>query len=319
MKNFTHTKIVCLGGGIGTVTLLKGIQKYTDNVSAVLSMADDGGSGGRLRRLYNVLPIGDLVSAMTALSEFDESVHKLLLYRFPGDRYGKDNEIAGHKLGNLLLVALFNITGDIEKAIEEFKKIFHVHGSFFPATLDSVSISAKTTYGKEIQGEEAIDLGSFKGEKSYDTVTLHPKNAKLNPKAKKALEEADVIVAGPGDLYSTVLPTLIIPEVLELLKKTKAKRMFVVNITNQPEETKGYNTNSFLDALQRNLGTIPFDIVLTNNNFSAAIPKNTKNTYVTIVPSHFAAIKLVSADVVDTKNPLLHDSLKLANTIFKLI
>lgn len=320
MKDTQNIKVVCLGGGIGTVTLLKGIKEYTKKVSVILSMADDGGSAGRLRRLYNILPPGDLVSSMASLSTDTEGLtQKLIMYRFPGKRYGKDHELAGHKLGNLIMVALRDITGDFESAIALFQKMFKIEGEFLPATLDPVSISAITTDGKEIIGEEIIDLGKFEGKKDYEKVMLHPKEAKLNPKAKKALENADLIIAGPGDLYSTVLPTLIIPEVSEFLKNTKTKKIYVVNVTNQPEETAGYTVSSYEEALRRNLGLVPFDYIVANNNMSASLPDGVENKLVPLSSLKSSNTRLIEADVVNVKNPLTHDSSKLAKTIFETI
>lgn len=320
MKDMQTKKVVCIGGGIGTVNLLKGIKNYTKEVSVILSMADDGGSAGRLRRLYNILPPGDLVSAMAALtSSKDGIIQNLLTYRFPGQRYGKDYDLSGHKLGNLIMVALRDLTGDFESAIEIFQKLFHIDGLFLPATLDPVSISAVTTYGKEIMGEERIDLGNFRGRKDYEKVMLHPQDVKLNPKARFVLESADLIIAGPGDLYSTVLPALIIKEVAEFLKNTKAKKIFVVNVTNQPEETKGYTVGSYIEAIRKHLGTFPFEYVIANDNFSVPIDAGIRNRYVALKGAVPQSTTLIAANVISAQNPLAHDSSKLAKCIFELI
>ncbi|MGH7246323.1 MAG: gluconeogenesis factor YvcK family protein, partial [Candidatus Levyibacteriota bacterium] len=155
---FREKKIVCLGGGVGTVNLISGLKKYTKNITVVISMADEGGSAGRLRRLYNIFPPGDLISCMAAMSKNTKlPIKELLTYRFNGNRYGKDEHLVGHKLGNLMMVALRDITGDFEKAIATLQKMLSVEGTFFPATNDAVSISAKTIEGKEIFGEEKID------------------------------------------------------------------------------------------------------------------------------------------------------------------
>lgn len=320
MKNSKNTKVVCLGGGIGTVNLLRGVKDYTKEISAILTMADDGGSGGRLRRLYNILPPGDLVSAMAALSNTDNSIiQKLLTYRFPGQRYGKDHDLSGHKLGSLIMVALRDLTGSFESAIDIFQDLFHIEGSFLPATLDPVSISAITRSGKEVIGEERIDLGNFRGRKDYEKVILHPEDAKANPKALSALQNADVIIAGPGDLYSTVLPCLIVREISDFLKNTSTAKIFVVNVTNQPEETKGYNMHNYIEAIRNHLGSFPFDYVIANNNFSVPIEPGIKNTYVSLKGESPEGTTLIAKDVVNIQNPLAHDSSKLAKCIFELI
>src|SRR5258708_30196167 len=232
-------KIVCLGGGIGTVNLIKGLKQYKDlDIAVVVSMADEGGSSGRLRRLYNILPPGDLVSCMAALCDSNnKNVSQLLTYRLPGNRYAKDTELAGHKIGNLIFVALRDLTGNFEKAIDQFQSIFAIPGVFLPATEENVSISAKTVEGKIVHGEETIDRGKYSGKRVLEEVYLHPVNARATKKVLTWLKEADVIIAGPGDLYTTILPVLIIPDIAEQLKKSTAKKIFIINVANKPFET----------------------------------------------------------------------------------
>lgn len=198
-------KIVCLGGGIGTVNLILGLQAYTKDITTVVSMADDGGSAGRLRRLYNTYPFGDLVSCMSALVQSDnEFLTKLLTYRLPGNRYGKDSELGGHKIGNLLLLAMYQLTGNVEEAIEYFKEIFAITGNFLPATQEPVILSACTTSGKEIVGEEKIDLGKYIGKKELDRIVIHPTHPSANPHVISNMLQADAVIFGPGDLYTNV-------------------------------------------------------------------------------------------------------------------
>lgn len=320
-----HKKIVCLGGGIGTVNLIKGLKTHTEDISVVVSMADEGGSSGRLRRVYNILPPGDMVSCMSALCKEDNPLlSKLFTYRFPGDRYGKDTELAGHKLGNLMFVALRDLTGSFEEAVAQFQKIFGIPGVFLPATTEPVTISAKTVDGTEVVGEERIDLGQYNGVRVLDKVMLHPKDAQTSKEVLQSITQADVIVAGPGDLYTTILPVLIVPAITHALKQSKAKRIFVVNVANKPFETKGYAVNDYIMAVVKHLGVFPFDKIVVNSNFDTNIPKKYNYTYVSYEQKDIQAlldndIELVSKDIVDEQFPLYHDSKKLAKVICEAV
>lgn len=312
-----NRKIITLGGGIGTVNLIKGLKDYFSDVTVVVSMADEGGSSGRLRRLYDIFPPGDLVSCMAALTDKkDHFLAKLLTYRFPGDRYAKDEHLAGHKLGNLLLVAMRDMTGDFSEAIGIFQKMFKIGGKFYPATHDQVSISAKTREGKEIIGEEKIDLGRYRGKRILDHVFLHPKNAKANKNALQSIKRADVIIVGPGDLYTTLLPVMIVPGIAKALKESRAKKVFVVNVANKPFETKGYNLMDYARAVEKHIGTFPFQVMIANNNFHVVIPKKYKYHYVPVPKKPLITpYKVVMKDLVDDNFPLYHSPQKLAKAI----
>lgn len=319
-----NKKIVCLGGGIGTVNLLKGLRKYSSDISVIVSMADEGGSAGRLRRLYNVPPAGDIVSCLAALAEEDTGIlSKFLTYRFPGDRYGRDGELSGHKMGNLMMVGAQEIAGSFEGAVELMKKLFHVKNNIYPATVEPVSIKAATVDGVEVVGEENIDLGKYNGERVLDRVYLVPEKPKVSSKALEALENADVIIAGPGDLYTTVLPVLIIPEITEALKKNQKTKIFIVNVANKPFETKGYSVPDFLSAIYKHIGVFPFDKVIVNNNFSLQIPNPFHYSYVKLksenIKDEVNSVAVVQADLVDKQFPLYHDSDKLAEIVVKNI
>lgn len=310
-------KIVCLGGGIGTSNVISGLRFYTKNITVAVSMADEGGSSGRLRRLYNVLPPGDIVSCMAAFgSEKNDLLSKLLTYRFPGDRYGEDGNLSGHKLGNLILVAMKDITGNFAQAVTLFQKTFAIPGTFLPATTDPVQISVTTKNGEEVFGEEHIDRGDYNWQLGIDTVTLHPKTAKANNKLLDALEKAECIIAGPGDLYTTTLPVLVIPGIKEAIQKSRAKKIFIVNVTNKPFETKGYDVTDYINAVTKNLGFFPFSLVITNTNFSQKLIHTDAYSYVEIGDRlKNKDIKIVEKDLVSNEFPFHHDSVKLAKAI----
>lgn len=315
-----NRKIVCLGGGIGTVNLIKGLNEYFSDISVVISMADDGGSSGRLRRLYNVPPPGDLVSCMAAfVLRSNPAISEMLKYRFSGNRYGKDADLSGQKLGNLIMIALRDITGSFDKAIDLFQKTFDIKGVFLPATSQTVNISAETIEGKKIYGETKIDLGKYRGKRILERVYLEPRDAKANPRVLKSIEEADIIIGGPGDLYTTILPVLIVPLVKEALRKSKARKIFIVNVTNKPFETKGYGVRDYVLAIKRHLNVFPFGKILVNSNLRPAIPSKYNYKYVDFEANDYEDIEIIKADLIDEKFPLYHDSAKLAKTIVENI
>lgn len=310
-------KIVCLGGGIGTSNVIKGLSQYTKNITVAVSMADEGGSSGRLRRLYNVFPPGDIISCMAAFgNENNALLSKLLTYRFPGDRYGEDHNLSGHKLGNLVLVAMRDITGSFEEAIALFQKTFGISGTFLPATESPVSISVQTKKGEEVIGEERIDRGDYDWKSGIDRVLLHPDSVKANNKLLSAILAADCIIAGPGDLYTTTLPVLIIPGLKEAIQKSRAKKLFVVNVTNKPFETNGYEVNDYVEAIIKHLGYFPFSVVIANTNMSQKLVHDDDYSYVGIGKElNNQNIKLVKRDLVNSKFPFHHDYKKLAKAI----
>jgi uncharacterized cofD-like protein len=318
METKSDKKIVCLGGGTGTSNLVRGLHTYFSDVITVLSMADSGGSGGRLRRLYNI-PLGDFVTCMSAQIPHDGLKPELLTYRFPGDRYGRDSDLGGHKLGNLILVALTQMTGNFEQAVKQFQKIFSIEGTFLPATKEDVAISAVTKAGLKIEGEENIDLGKYDGNKDIEKVFLHPSDAHASDGVIEAVMTADAIICGPGDLYTTLLPVMIVPEIAEALKKSTAKKLYVINVANKPFETKGYSAETYIEAIKKHIKTFPFTDVLVNNNFSLPIPNNFDYTYVHYDKKNMLSLNLIEADLVDDDFPLFHSSHKLAKVIKELV
>lgn len=321
-SSLAHKRIVCLGGGIGTVNLIKGLKVYSDQISAIVSMADDGGSAGRLRRLYNILPPGDVASCMAALmDQDDEMLSKLLTYRFPGERYGKDEDLSGHKLGNLMLVAATEISGSFISAIALLKRLFQIKEDIIPATSEPVAIYARTVEGVEIHGEENIDLGKFHGDSRLDEVFLDPPDAAASPEAINALMRAEMIILGPGDLYTTVLPSIIIPGIKKALLASKAPKIFIINVANKPFETKGYTVFDFIQAVIKHVGVFPFQTVIANNNFSLPLPEGLEfdYTYVGLSAEKPIGYRIINDNLVDETFPLYHDHKKLASLVSKAV
>lgn len=314
-----NKKIVCLGGGVGTANLLSGIKNHFSDINAVVSVADDGGSAGRLRRFYKIPPTGDIVNCMIALSNADKVMLDLLKFRFPGERYGPDNILPGQKIANLMFAALILNNKNLNEAIAKMKEIFQVCASIYPSSLHSISLRAKTSTGHIIRREENIDLGKFKGK--IRQLYIHPKNPKVDPRAIEAIKNADVIIAGPGDLYTTILPVLIIPAIAQELRKSKAEKIFVVNVANKFFETPNYSVSDFIAAIKKHCGFQPFETFLINNNVSFVIPQDFKDEY-SVAPvskDKNNRVKCVYADLVNENFPLYHDPSKLAKAIEKLV
>lgn len=313
--------IVCLGGGVGTVQILKGLRYISPHLTVVVSMADDGGSGGRLRRLFKIPPPGDLINCLNALSNTEPLLSQLLAYRFPGDRWGKDDSLSGQKMGSLMLAALTQITGNFNTALTQMQRIFNVSGQILPATNEAVSLWAKTIEGTIVKREENIDLGKYPGKREIAQIHLEPKNATTSDVVKKSILEADCILVGPGDLYTTLLPVLLVSDIYKALKETRAKRIFVVNIANKPFETPKYHLSDYLDAIKRHIGSVPLDLILMNNNHAPKIPKKLKYTYVAV--DHHSAnaynTPIHEADLVNEAFPLYHDPKKVAVEFKKLL
>lgn len=314
--------IVCLGGGVGTAQVLKGLRDLPYNLTAVVSMADDGGSAGRLRRAFSVPPPGDLVNCLAALSPEESILNPLFLYRFAGKRYGKDTDLGGQKLGNLIFVALTDIyKGDTSKALEEFSKIISPKGKVLPATDGDVNIWAKTKNGKKVYGEENIDLGKYNGGgKALTEVYLDPPNATAYKHTIDAIKTADIIIAGPGDLFSTVIPVLIVNKIKDELKSSKAFKLFIVNTTNKSFETPGFKVSDYLQTLKKHLDGDVFDKILINTNFKVQIPKGLNYKYVDYDPEKLLSYqgKIEAGDFVNADFALYHDSKKIAQFIEKI-
>lgn len=320
----TEKAVVCLGGGIGTVNLIKGLKLYTKKITVVVSAADDGGSAGRLRRLYNSFPPGDAVSCLAALVPDDDTLFsRLLTYRFPGNRYARDDALSGHKLGNLMFVAAKEITGDVQKALLLLESLFHTHGKVLPATTEELSLSARTVDNLEVKGEQTIDLGKYKGNRILEEVFIHPSSPAVPKEVIQEIEHADGIIAGPGDLYTTILPVLLIPAIKEALAKSRAKKIYIVNVANKPFETKGYSVLDYISAITKHLSEFPFETVVLNSNTSYQIPKKYHYTYVfppqPTQNQEAHKYAFIVKDLVDPEFPLYHEPKKLASVVIEHI
>lgn len=253
MKN-----IVTVGGGTGTFTVLSALKKYPVHLAAIVSMADDGGSTGMLRDQYGVLPPGDVRRALVALSESSGTMRDLFNYRFKG------GGLQEHNFGNLFLAALEKVTGSFSSALAETSNILNISGEVAPVTFDDVRLFAKLTDGKIIRGETNIDIPRTADRAKVKEVWLEPEG-RMNPSLKRIFKSADLIVIGPGDLYTSIVPNLLVPGVKEEIRRSKAKKVFICNLMTKRGETDGFSGEDFLHAVEKYLGKNVLDFAIFNN------------------------------------------------------
>ncbi|OCQ95072.1 hypothetical protein BCD64_27300 [Nostoc sp. MBR 210] len=238
-------KIVVIGGGTGLSTLLRGLKTYSANISAIVTVADDGGSSGRLRQEFGVLPPGDIRNCLAALADEEKLLTELFQYRF---RAG--DGLTGHSFGNLFLTAMSEITGDLERAVAASSKVLAVRGQVLPATLTDVRLWAELADGRRIEGESNIPKAGGKIVK----IGCTPANPPALPAAIKAIKEADYIIIGPGSLYTSLIPNLLVPEIANAIADSKAPRIYICNIMTQPGETEGYTVADHIKAIDAACG-----------------------------------------------------------------
>ncbi|HAN73223.1 MAG TPA: hypothetical protein DCQ63_02195 [Planktothrix sp. UBA8402] len=246
-------KIVVIGGGTGLSTLLRGLKEYSANITAIVTVADDGGSSGRLRREMGVLPPGDIRNCISALADEERLLTELFQYRFTAG-----DGLTGHSFGNLFLTAMCEIEGDLEQAIAASSKVLAIRGQVLPATLTDVHLWAKLADGRRIHGESSITEAKGK----IVTIGCIPPNPPALPKALQAILEADFIIIGPGSLYTSVIPNLLVPEIAAAVASLNVPRIYVCNIMTQPGETDNYTVSDHIKAIDKACGYQLFDAVL---------------------------------------------------------
>ncbi|HEY5236004.1 MAG TPA: gluconeogenesis factor YvcK family protein [Rhabdochlamydiaceae bacterium] len=250
-------KVVTIGGGTGNFTVLRGIKNYDVDISAIVSMADDGGSTGILRDELGVLPPGDVRQCLVALSDSSRLMRSLMNYRF------EQGGLGGHSFGNLLLSALEKVTGSFEKAVEEVGKILFIKGKVIPVTTHLVRLKMILKNCHVLEGEREIYL-SQEIEKGYSSIYLEP-YPKANPHAINEIMNADLIVVGPGGLHTSLIPNFLVEGVSDALRQSDAKKVFVVNLMNRKGQTSKYKVSDYLAEMERFIGEDVFDYVLVNN------------------------------------------------------
>ena len=314
--NHRPPKVVAIGGGTGLATLLRGLKAHTPHITAIVTVADDGGSSGRLRRELGVLPPGDFRNCIAALADDEALLTQLFQYRF-----GQGNGLDGHSFGNLFITAMTAITGSFERAIEEAARVLAVEGRILPSTLEDVTLVADL---RETSGRGATGLTRVRGESAIprsrqpiERVFLQPDGVRAYPEAVGAILDADLVVAGPGSLFTSVLPNLLVKDIRQAVGASSALRLYVCNVATQPGETNGFDVGQHVSALQRHVGQGLFAHVLVNSNLQAAAGQPEVQSVALNYPDD-AGYTVIEADLVDPVAPWRHDSQKLARQILDL-
>ncbi len=318
--------VVVIGGGTGMPTLLRGLKTYTRNITAIVTVADDGGSSGRLRRELGLLPPGDFRNNLAALSRDEALMTQVLQYRFGssvieegenGRPDSQDHVLQGHAFGNLLLAALTGITGSFDEALLAAERVLALRGRVLPSTLEQVSLAADVEINgrlTHVSGESAIPQAAGKIKKVY----LEPGQVKAFPPTLKAILQADIILMGPGSLYTSILPNLLVPDLAAALSHARAPKIYICNLAIQPGETDNYSVADHVDALLQHISTPFLDAVLANNNLTVP-PDTGGGQTVYVAPVASPKVKMITADLVDASHPWRHDSAKLAQVIMNLL
>ncbi len=308
-------KVVAIGGGTGLSTLLRGLKAYTPHITAIVTVADDGGSSGRLRRELGLLPPGDFRNCIAALADDEALITQLFQFRF-----GQGEGLDGHSLGNLFITALAAVTGSFERAILEASRVLAVQGRILPSTLEDVTLvadlkvedEAATSRLTRVQGESAIPRAG----QPIERVFLRPERVRAYPEAVRAILEADLIIAGPGSLFTSVLPNLLVQDIRRAVEVSPAAKIYVCNVATQPGETDGFDVGQHVGALQRHVGWGLMPNVLANDN---PIP-SLEQPQMQPVALHYPpgdGYEVIAADLVDRSAPWRHDSEKLAELIMR--
>ena len=260
-------KVVVIGGGTGLSVLLRGLKQKPFHLTAIVTVGDDGGSSGKLRKELKMPPPGDVRNVILALSDAEPLMEQLFQYRF---KQGAGLE--GHNIGNLFLAAMTEITGDFTTAIREMRRVLAVRGNVIPVSNQEVTLVAEMEDGEVIEGESQIP----KSNKKVKKIKLKPENISASASAIQAIEKADMVVLGPGSLYTSLIPNLLIPEIVQAIQHSKAKKVYVSNIMTQPGETDEFTAFDHLKAIYDHIGEDLFDTILVNN---ATVPPDIKERY----------------------------------------
>jgi uncharacterized cofD-like protein len=305
-------RVVVIGGGHGIATVLRGLKEHTNNLTAVVSVADDGGSSGELRRDLGILPPGDIRTCLAALSDDEALLTQLFHYRFGGD-----TGLGGHTFGNLFITALADLTGSFENAVAESGRALSVHGQVLPATLHNVRLVAdvrlsQTETEVRVEGESQIPKAAGRVRR----VWLEPNDAPAYPPVIRAVLGADMIVIGPGSLYTSILPNILVRDLLEAIHSSRAVKMFVTNIATQPGETEQYTSSDHIHALEDLIGFELVDVIVCNSCYDGEFEG--KVQWVRVDEGEARDPRVYFTELVDRDNLVHHDAAKLAQTLMAL-
>ncbi|MGX6445330.1 gluconeogenesis factor YvcK family protein [Neobacillus sp. K501] len=317
MKDLGQPRIVIIGGGTGLPVLLRGLKQYPVDITAIVTVADDGGSSGRLRDDLDIPPPGDIRNVLAALSDVEPLVEEMFQHRFT-----TSNELSGHSLGNLILAAMTSITGNFVHAIQEMSKVLNVNGKVLPAANQSVVLHAEMEDGTVVSGESKIPYSGKKIKKVF----LTPGLIRPLPESIQAIRQADLIIIGPGSLYTSVLPNLLVPRLGEEVSRSQAKKVYICNLMTQAGETHGYTASDHVQALYDHMSGAFIDTILVNDK---EIPEDIQLRYNEELadpvkydlPRIFElGLEVVHADIAIQENGALrHDPKKVAKILYNLL
>ncbi|MCB0072178.1 MAG: YvcK family protein [Caldilineaceae bacterium] len=314
-------RIVAIGGGTGMPQLLRGLRAYTDQITAVVTVADDGGSSGRLRRQMGTLPPGDFRNNIAALSDAEDLMTRLMQYRFAAPQVG-GGELAGHSFGNLFIATMAAVTGTFERGLTESSRVLAVRGRILPSTLENITLWAEVARPTEGGDEEWLQI---QGESNIPAaggrvlrVFLRPDAPPAYPAVIRAILEADLIVAGPGSFFTSVIPNLLVPGVYAAICASPAVRIYVCNVASQPGETDGYHVDDYVRQLQLHAPDA-FPNALANHRYDPTTPPYEIGHWVQLPhPETALPYRLFTGDLVQDARPWHHDSRKLAQRIMEV-
>ena len=309
-------RIVAVGGGTGLSVLLQGLKEYTSNISAIVTVADDGGSSGKIRQQFDILPPGDIRNCLVALADAPTLMQELFQFRFDSS-----SELSGHSFGNLFITVMTKLTGDFEKAIKESSRVLAIRGQVIPATLNKISLGARYKDGSTIEGESSIP----NKKRSISAVYLNPADASATPDAIRAIMQAQAIVLGPGSLYTSIIPNLLIKEIREAIIKSPALKIYICNVMSQTGETDGYTAYDHIKAIIEHSESKIIDYCVVNSTEVSkdALERyrqtNSYPVYVDMQKIRHAGYRVIDDDIVNAKDYVRHDSAKLGRIIMELI
>lgn len=309
-------RVVVIGGGTGLSVMLRGLKEQPLDITAIVTVADDGGSSGILRSELHMPPPGDIRNVLIALADAEPMLSQMLQYRFP-----VGTGLAGHSLGNLMLAAMREITGDFVTGVRELSRVLAVRGRVLPASANAIVLKAEMSDGTIVEGESKIP----KARGVIKRVFIEPADASPLQEAIEALQEADAILVGPGSLYTSILPNLLVPRIAQTIMKSQAVKIFICNVMTQPGETDDYTVSDHLNAVRFHVGEDLFDYVIVNNG---EIPpqvqhkyaeKGAKAVHLDLDEVTRKGYRVIADRLVLFRTYLRHDAEKLSQHIYKLV